>query len=179
MLKTEIFAEIDSLIAEISARVTSYEVVEKLYRPKAKLAYSLALEVPCMRRIESARKIIKPIDERLAKFKKTFCDYLLDYISERGMSEVDVYKKARLDRRIFSKIRNAENYMPSKRTVLAIALAMELNIDEAQELLHKGGFALSPADKKDVVMSYFFENRIYDLFTINEVLDHYGFKLFN
>lgn len=179
MLKTEIFKEIDSLIVEIAARATSSEVVEMIYRLKAVSVCSLALEAPCMRRIESARKITKSIDERLAKFKKTFCDYLLDYISERGMSEVDVYKKARLDRRIFSKIRNAENYMPSKRTVLAIALALELNIDEAQEILHKGGFALSPADKKDVVMSYFFENQIYDLFIINEVLDYYGFKPFN
>lgn len=179
MLKTEIFKEIDSLIVEIAARATSSEVVEMIYRLKAVSVCSLALEAPCMRRIKSARKITKSIDERLAKFKKTFCDYLLDYISERGMSEVDVYKKARLDRRIFSKIRNAENYMPSKRTVLAIALALELNIDEAQEILHKGGFALSPADKKDVVMSYFFENQIYDLFIINEVLDYYGFKPFN
>lgn len=179
MLKTEIFNEIDSLIVEIAARATSSEVVEMLYRLETVSAYSLALKAPCMRRIESARKITKSIDDHLAKFKKTFCDYLLDYISERGMIEVDVYKKARLDRRIFSKIRNAENYMPSKRTVLAIALALELNIDEAQEILHKGGFALSPADKKDVVMSYFFENQIYDLFIINEVLDYYGFKPFN
>lgn len=176
MLKTKIFAEIDSLIAEISARATGYGEIKQYSTPSET---SFTMPALCMRKIESVQKIIKPIDERLAKFKKTFCDYLLDYIAECGMSEVDVYKKARLDRRIFAKIRNAENYMPSKHTVLAIAIALELNIDETQELLHKGGFALSPADKKDVVMSYFFENQIYDLFTINEVLDHYGYKPFN
>lgn len=166
----------DLLVAEIRTR--KVPEIQTSYMRVAETVCCLA-KAPCIRRKESARKIIKPIDERLAQFKKSFCEYLLSYIAARGLDEVDVYKRAHLDRRIFSKIRTAVNYMPSKHTVLAIALALELDIDEAQEFLHKGGFALSPNLRTDVVFSYFFENRIYDLFTINEVLYHYGIKPFN
>ena len=69
--------------------------------------------------------------------------------------------------------------MPSERTLWAILLAMELNIDEAKEILNEGGFALSYTNKEDVIIRYFFEKRIYDIFLVNEVLDNYGFKPLN
>ena len=79
------------------------------------------------------------LDERLKQLKETFPQYLLNLIAERGLNEVDVYKRAHLDRRIFSKLRTQKGYMPRKRTILAIAFAMELNRDEAQDLLERGG----------------------------------------
>ena len=91
------------------------------------------------------------------------------------MTEVEVYKKAHLDRRIFSKLRNDRSYKPSKRTILAIAFAMELNIDEAKELLENGGYYLGKFYKFDLIMIFLFENKIYDLFLVNEILDHYGY----
>ena len=91
------------------------------------------------------------------------------------MTEVEVYKKAHLDRRIFSKLRNDRSYKPSKRTILAIAFAMELNIDEAKELLENGGYYLGNFYKFDLIMIFLFENKIYDLFLVNEILDHYGY----
>ncbi|MBR4152894.1 MAG: XRE family transcriptional regulator [Selenomonadaceae bacterium] len=119
------------------------------------------------------------LEERLRKIQQTFPQYLLSCITKRGLSETEIYKKAHLDRRIFSKLRNEENYMPSERTLWAILLAMELNIDEAKEILNEGGFALSYTNKEDVIIRYFFEKRIYDIFLVNEVLDNYGFKPLN
>ena len=116
------------------------------------------------------------LEKKLQKIQQTFPQYLLACIAERGLNEVEVYKKAHLDRRVFSKLRNEKDYMPSERTLWAILLAMELNIDEAQEILNEGGFALSYTNKEDVIIRYFFEKRIYDIFLVNEVLDHYGFK---
>lgn len=119
---------------------------------------------------------IKRLEERLRLIRETFPQYLLNFIAEHGLSEVDVYKKAKLDRRIFSKLRNVKDYMPGKRTILLIAFAMELNLDEAEDLLSKAGYSLSRYSKEDVIIKFFFENQIYDLFIVNEVLDHYGFK---
>ena len=122
--------------------------------------------------------IIAPagLENRLQRLEETFPQYLLNLIAKRGLNEVDVYKRAHLDRRIFSKLRTQKDYMPRKRTIVAIAFAMELDFDEAQDLLERGGYALSEYSKEDVIISFFFENRIYDFFQLNEVLDHYGFK---
>lgn len=166
-MKNDLLNKIDLFIAE---NFSGSEVKKHFADKISSCCYYLKISPP---------KAKKELDKRLAKIKKTFCEYLLAYIAERGLNEVEIYKKANLDRRIFSKIRNAENYMPRKRTILAIALAMELNIDEVEEILHEGGFALSFTKKEDVIIRYFIENRIYDMFLINEVLDHYGFKPFN
>lgn len=119
---------------------------------------------------------IAAVEERLRLLKLTFPQYLLNFIAERGLNEVDVYKRANLDRRIFSKLRNQKGYMPRKRTIIAIALAMELTLDEAQNLLERGGYSLSEYSKEDVIIAFCFDNKICDLFTVNEALDHYGFK---
>lgn len=124
----------------------------------------------------SRSRIQTLLDKIFGRFKQTFPEYLLEYIAQRGLNEVDVYKKAHLDRRMLSKLRNERDYMPSERTLWAIALAMELNLDEALEILHKAGFTLSTHSKEDLIIKFFFENKIYDMFLLNETLDHYGFK---
>ena len=116
------------------------------------------------------------LEERLKRIQQTFPQYLLAYIAKRGLDEVELYKKAHIDRRTFAKLRNEKNYMPSERTIWAILLAMELNINEATDILHEAGFALSYKNKEDTIIRYFFEKRIYDIFLVNEVLDYYGFK---
>ena len=133
--------------------------------------YSTVEDCECM--IFSSKKLL---DERLRQVRQTFPQYLLQFIAERGLDEVEVYKRANLDRRIFSKLRNGANYMPSKRTVLLIALAMELPLDEVEDLLYRAGYSLSEYSRKDVIIQFFFEERIYDLFLLNETLDHYGYK---
>ena len=106
----------------------------------------------------------------------TFSNYLRNLIKQKGLTEVEVYKKVNLDRRIFSKLRKDRNYSPSERTIWTIAFSLELNLEETEELLKVGGYAFSKFKKEDLVIKYFFENKIYDLFLINEVLDSYGFK---
>ena len=90
----------------------------------------------------------------------------------------EAYNKAYVDRRHFSKIRKDVNYTPNKKTVLAFAIALELSIDEAKDLLNSAGFAFSRSSKTDIIIAYFLQNKIYDMFEINEILDAYGQPIF-
>ena len=118
--------------------------------------------------------IIRKLKDKVGLAGSFFSDYLYKLIKQKNLTDVEVYKRAHLDRRIFSKIRNEKNYMPSKKTVLAMVFAMKLDFKEANTLLARAGYSLSEGRKEDVIAAYFIENQIYDLFLINEVLDYYG-----
>ena len=118
------------------------------------------------------------IESLMGQMEETFSQRLLRLIDERGMTDSEAYNKAYIDRRHFSKIRKDVNYTPNKKTVLAFAIALELSIDEAKDLLNSAGFALSRSSKTDIIVAYFLQNKIYDMFEINEILDAYGQPVF-
>ena len=125
--------------------------------------------------VHESAPLYQPVDmdSLVMNLDEPFADTLFRLIDAKGMTDVEVYKRANLDRRLFSRIRNTKNYMPSKRTAVALAVALELNMDEAYDLLAKAGFTLSPSQKFDVIIKFFIKGGRYDIFAINEILFQY------
>lgn len=111
------------------------------------------------------------------KLDEPFEVHLLRLIRASGKSEVEIYKKANLNRKLFSKIRTGNGYVPGKRTILALAIALELDLQQTGWLLKQAGYALTRNQKLDVIIEYFIRQRLYDIFSINAVLFQYELPL--
>lgn len=123
-----------------------------------------------------------PVQERsledvVAQLGETFQQRLFRLIDERSLTDVEVYKRANLDRKLFSKIRCNADYRPKKMTAVALAVALKLNLDETKDLLSRAEMALSPSSKFDLIITYFIEREVYDIYTINAALFQHGQQL--
>jgi O-acetyl-ADP-ribose deacetylase (regulator of RNase III)/transcriptional regulator with XRE-family HTH domain len=113
------------------------------------------------------------LNDFIGSLDEPFSRTLLRLIEAKGRTQVEVYRRANIDRRHFSRMRNSETYTPSKKTILALAIALELDMAETADLLKRAGYAFSRSHKFDVIVEYFITNGKYNIFEINEVLFDY------
>ena len=185
--------KIDKEMLSIFDQITRFRkkrTEQKVLREEAQYTNSKPEEVPeefdistmqktkIKKGMSSTISVNRNIDNLMNQLEETFSQRLLRMIDERGMTDSEAYTKAYVDRRHFSKIRKDVNYVPNKKTVLAFTIALELSLDEAKDLLGSAGFALSRSSKTDIIVAYFLQNKIYDMFEINDVLDAYGQPVF-
>lgn len=134
-------------------------------------------EMRCMQKSVCDESVQNELEDFIKKNRSpTFTEVLFDFIDKKGSSDSDIYKKAGIDRRHFSKIRSNPDYKIGKNTALALALALELNKKEADALLSAAGYSLSDCDTFDLVIQFCMEKNIYDIHSVNEALDYFSLK---
>ena len=160
----------NKLFADIAAYIDDHYVDTHTNLRRERARRKDVAESRMLTAYEDAPMAASGLDKALAHLDAGFSETLLKLIDRSGKKDAEVYKKANVDRKLFSKIRNNPDYKPSKPTAVAFAIALELNLDETRDLIARAGYALGPSSKFDVIIEYFITRRDYDIFRINEAL---------
>lgn len=157
----ELLGAVESYIDEnyVDAHVSQRNLL--VAKPMATMAHMTPMESP------------RRLDDLMENLDEPFNATLFRLIDAKGRTDAEVYKRANIDRKLFSKIRTGKGYMPGKRTILALAIALELTLQETDDLLERAGYALSHSQKFDVIVEFFIVSGKYDIFQINQVLFQY------
>lgn len=171
------------LFADIAEYIDDYYAAQHSDSPQVRIERQRAAQVPLRQesspmcsptreapRFMAASRWVGGLDDVLTQLDAGFSETLLKLIDRSGKKDSVIYKKANVDRKLFSKIRNNPSYKPSKSTAIAFAIALELDLDETRDFIARAGYALSHSSKFDVIVEYFIRQKKYDIFEINEAL---------
>ena len=160
----------NKLFADIAAYIDDHYVDAHTDSSRERMRRMGVVESRMLTAYEDVPMAASGLDEALAHLDAGFSETLLKLIDRSGKKDAEVYKKANVDRKLFSKIRNNPDYKPSKPTAVAFAIALELSLPETRDLIARAGYALSRSSKFDVIIEYFISQRNYNIYEINEAL---------
>ena len=172
-LSSELYGDIDAYINDNYVE----EKVKKEYCGSASWLGSQAEDFAIMSPRPARYKRAGSLEDAVKNLDKTFMELVFSFADDRGLTDVEMQKRANLDRKAFSKLKCGTTKNPSKSTALALAIALELNLDDTKDLLSRAGLALSPCSKQDIIVQYFIEREAFDIYAINIALFEHGEQL--